>query len=706
MALCSNCELFSFDRRAWNKVGEWWFLNFASSYDALKASSRTCHLCSFFREGLDNVPARLKPNTPSDHGEYNTPPEPEYYGTGFKKEREVDAWALKKRLNAQKGTFQPVKFKVWKDDVLTNSLKPLNPVKFIVGEDSYNPAYTVSAPEESALVASNEVFRRLIRPADDLKLASAWLSSCNNHHSSCKKAYDRLWKNPARALPRRLLDTSNSRGQDICLTEEFPRKTQYATLSHCWGLVPIIRTLRSSLNEHKENISFNNLSKTFKDAVIICRRLGIQYLWIDSLCIVQDDAQDWEIEAAKMADIYACSFLNISALASPDGAGGCFYPRNRTVSIPSESNRTTSEPIYISRSPSDYWVDIAKCPLASRAWVIQERVLPPRSLIFGSDQIHWECLGAIKSESSFKNLPLDWSTLGLLRRYLVQDKDTEIRQGGDAYGTSDVYFKDPFRRWYEMVKQYTACGLTKGEDKLPALSGLATAFSRRTGYTYYAGLWEQDLIRGFLWEVSSFDTSSRPSYYRAPSWSWASIDGKISTFRSSQRVDTYTPLIRNFRSKILVSEKAAFGAVSEGSRLYVTGRLKKFKMVLRKDKYEGSKLILIDPTGERTFRGDEKAVGSVQLDVACGPKDTIQQEVYCLPFASKRLSHSNNLVPPRFIISLVLKRIVDVERNEDVYGRMGLGYITGKFMFKDVVARKGKYDDIFKEVDEVEVALV
>lgn len=219
-------------------------------------------------------------------------------------------------------------------------------------------------------------------------------------------------------------------------------------------------------------------------------------------------------------------------------------------------------------------------------------------------------------------------------------------------------------------------------------------------------MWEQDLIRGFLWEVLPFDTSSRPSYYRAPSWSWASIDGKISTSRSSQRAETYTPLIGNFRSQIRVSEKAAFGAVSEGSRLYVTGRLKKLKMALRKDKNEGSGLSLIDPTGERTFRGDEKTVGSVQLDVALGPKDTIQQEAYCLPFASEQLSNSNDLVPPRSVIALVLKRIVDVERNENVYERMGLGYITEKFMFKDVMTRKGKYHDIFKGVDKVEVALV
>ncbi len=178
------------------------------------------------------------------------------------------------------------------------------------------------------------------------------------------------------------------------------------------------------------------------------------------------------------------------------------------------------------------------------------------------------------------------------------------------------------------------------------------------------------------------------------------------TFEASQPAETYTPLIGNFRSRLRVCEKAAFGAVSEGSRLYVTGRLKKFKMALPKQENEDSGLGLIDPTGERTFRGDEMAVGSVRLDVALGPEDTIQQEVHCLPFASKLLSYSNDLVPPRSVIALVLKRIVDVERNEDVYERMGLGYITEKFEFEDVMARKGKYRDIFKGVAKVETALV
>ena len=113
--------------------------------------------------------------------------------------------------------------------------------------------------------------------------------------------------------------------------------------------------------------------------------------------------------------------------------------------------------------------------------------------------------------------------------------------------------------------------------QLPALSGLATAFSRRTDYTYYARLWKQDLIRGFLWEASL--SSCRPSYYRAPSWSWASIDGEISTFQSREKAETYNPLIGNFRSQIRVSEKAAFGAMSEevGFTLLVDLRSSKWR---------------------------------------------------------------------------------------------------------------------------------
>ena len=117
------------------------------------------------------------------------------------------------------------------------------------------------------------------------------------------------------ALPSRLLDTQ---GQAIRLSTEFHHETQYATLSHCWGRTLVIQTTTRLLDQYKQNIPFENLSKTFQDALIVCRRLGIRFLWIDFLCIVQDDPLDWEHEAAKMADVYAGPYLNISALAVPD----------------------------------------------------------------------------------------------------------------------------------------------------------------------------------------------------------------------------------------------------------------------------------------------------------------------------------------------------------------------------------------------------
>lgn len=195
-------------------------------------------------------------------------------------------------------------------------------------------------------------------------------------------------------------------------------------MSHCWGRSPVIQTTSHLLDQYKQNIPFKSLSKTFQDGVIVCRRLRIRFLWIDSLCILQDDPQDWEQESTKMADVCAGSYLNISALAAPDGTGGCFYPRNRSIVLRCASARAGVNFIYISKKPTNYWTDISRSRLASRAWVLQERVLPFRSLVFGSDQLHWDCLESLKSESSFRNLE-NWSAVGRLRRYLVEDIQSE-----------------------------------------------------------------------------------------------------------------------------------------------------------------------------------------------------------------------------------------------------------------------------------------
>jgi hypothetical protein len=111
---------------------------------------------------------------------------------------------------------------------------------------------------------------------------------------------------------------------DLQLCEGQNEIAQYATLSHCWGFHQPLRTTKATLDLHLQKIRFSDLAKTFQDAAVTCRRLGIRYLWIDSLCIVQGDEEDWQIQSAQMASIYKGSTLTIAASSAHDGTEGCF----------------------------------------------------------------------------------------------------------------------------------------------------------------------------------------------------------------------------------------------------------------------------------------------------------------------------------------------------------------------------------------------
>jgi hypothetical protein len=159
---------------------------------------------------------------------------------------------------------------------------------------------------------------------------SQWLNDCTEHHgcaSYCRS--DTI-------LPTRVLDLGKdpSPQDPIKLFETGGSKGTYMTLSHCWGPAQLITTTENTVKRRIAGILLEDLPQTFKDAVSLTRNLGIQYLWIDSLCIKQHDKEDWEKEAKKMGSVYSRSYLNIAATSSAGGRGGCF--KERVVSIAGE----------------------------------------------------------------------------------------------------------------------------------------------------------------------------------------------------------------------------------------------------------------------------------------------------------------------------------------------------------------------------------
>ncbi|USP82142.1 hypothetical protein yc1106_09416 [Curvularia clavata] len=330
------------------------------------------------------------------------------------------------------------------------------------------------------------------------------LSRCEENHGYCAR-------NAKTRLPTRILDLS---GGLVRLCETKYESGSYACLSHC-----------ATLESRKSGIPWYDLPKTFQEAISITRELGLNRLWIDSLCVIQDIKEDWQLESAQMAGIYQNAFLTLAATSSPDSNGGLW--------VRSQSNTSTSckvilrhggkeYPVYVKKRPV-HWPAATKTyvnqtfPLLTRGWVYQELLLSPRFLHFGKDELVWECLEESVCECG--GYSLDNWTKGKYDYSLTNSAAT---------------------KWRKIVEEYSTKTLSFGSDRLPALSGLAKV-NRDLWYGYLAGLWSDSLQFDLLWRVNKTDlpNAARPTEYRAPSWSWASVDAPISYWPASFCSRTY-----------------------------------------------------------------------------------------------------------------------------------------------------------------------
>jgi hypothetical protein len=377
---------------------------------------------------------------------------------------------------------------------------------------------------------------------DAIKL---WVRKCTDSHDRCKS-------HSPKALPARLLDVMA--GVDLIKLVETKRiATQeprsYTALSHCWGNPKDLLTTTKATRRRKLNgILLEELPQTFLDAVLITRKLGVQYLWIDALCIVQDETLDWEAQSAKMADIYSGSYLTISALHSPNSRGGCFSPRWTQHStsfpwrwslhsheIPNESPRI-SPTVFVRFALSivhnqffrggNLFGDVRDTsPLLRRGWVFQERLLSPRILHFHSEELVWECNTCTLCEcEGYRGL--DKMELGYVNRQGYDDQYERIKKLFTSISRGGASELDCADFWLDIVSEFSKLTLTYSTDGLPALSGLASRLSPQMDGPYFAGLWRDDIIRGLTWELwfpyPEFTQRIQP--YCAPTWSWASIN--------------------------------------------------------------------------------------------------------------------------------------------------------------------------------------
>ena len=308
----------------------------------------------------------------------------------------------------------------------------------------------------------------------------------------------------------------------------------YMTLSHRWGRSEFLKLTTSTYQRLRDGFSrADTLSKKFQDAVTICQKLGVRYLWIDSLCIFQDSLEDWRCEAAQMGQVYGNSLCNIAATGALSDEEGCFKDRDGSLPQPctiksewDNQNNKTWEII-----SSNFWDSRTnRAQLNQRGWVMQERWLSPRVLHYGRDQLLWECGELDACETYPGGLP---KPLRDLRSGFKLDpellKPLEYRSA--ITSDPDLLYRG---LWYEIVAKYSGTNLTKGEDKLVAISGIAKRIQGLLDDEYLAGLWRKNLPFQLLWTVEhrwpgTYLHLTRPRPYRAPSWSWASVDDVVWT---------------------------------------------------------------------------------------------------------------------------------------------------------------------------------
>jgi hypothetical protein len=368
-----------------------------------------------------------------------------------------------------------------------------------------------------------------------LRLASDWLKTCLQTHARCRTCVQPSRKAPF--VPTRLIqiECRNERLHSIrlvCGIARPPASSGYLALSHRWGKADILRLMQKTLKSFQDNIPLAELPKTFADALDITISLGYKHLWIDSLCVVQDCAEDWSQEAQLMGDVYQGSVCTIAALAAKDSHDGCFTKRDVQRPLPCQLYDETSDTqaLYANKS---YSGDYPK-PLLSRAWVLQERLLSLRTISFGADQIMWECVEAKASEElpSMQPLPITYSGTILKRDFYDMLAKPPLEEPLESTMAHRRY------NWSSLISAYTKCNLTFQEDKWRAIQGLATHVSRAWEDKLIYGLWESDLVEDLLWNVTGRLTK-RPSM-EFPSWSWLSVGSEVKNIQRPHFTDPKT----------------------------------------------------------------------------------------------------------------------------------------------------------------------
>jgi hypothetical protein len=419
-----------------------------------------------------------------------------------------------------------------------------------------------------------------------------WLQYCYSHHEQCATSKTSF-------IPTRVIDVEGLDGVPR-LVELNGHSNYYAALSYCWGGDQSVMAKCDNIEEFFKQLPVSKLQPTLKDAISTTRELGLQFLWIDSLCIIQDSKDDKIKELSKIHEVYANAYVTIVAANAKDCNEGFLQPRIQLPDDPVTVNFEAFSLPYRLRDGSFDEVTLQPYqsfrpslePINARAWTLQENLLSPRLLIYGS-QLMRQCYGSLSPEfgiQRFSTTPrsgarniLQRSGLGLAPR---KPPFLEYRNLSPSDPVSVEHLQQLQWYWSEVVSDYSGRQLTNVNDKLIAISGIARQLSTTAfkDHSYKAGMWlpkspnKTSFLYDLCWTTNSPSASQQASYL-APSWSWASIHVNSSSGVRLEKWNSSTPLpgtgqlCEIVQCEIVAEREDPFAHILSGS-LTLQGNLK------------------------------------------------------------------------------------------------------------------------------------
>ena len=360
-----------------------------------------------------------------------------------------------------------------------------------------------------------------VRASSILELAM----ECESSHPLCRPKLPAHFYGPARLLD---VGSAENPSPDIYrLVQGEPvlaANNRYIALSYCWGGDVPLRTTQDKLAAFTVSIAFDSFPKTFQDTILMTRALGLRYLWIDALCIVQDDRREWKQEASKISYIFQRAYLTISATSAKNSNEKLdvsnIYPPTLQVDLPSEAtsaNQTpdgpesiaTNQRIHIDLLPHPQLeVYLKESPQNRRGWTFQETVLSRRIVHLTTHQFFWQCHTFLESEDG------SYYTADHDRGFVNSRPLVNMLKLQKAQWPSEVWWRWMFEFWKRRF--------TYASDDLPALAGVTRLYQDSTGDMPVVGMWKSSLALDMAWYLPR-PVPDEQRDYKMLSWSWTSI---------------------------------------------------------------------------------------------------------------------------------------------------------------------------------------